>query len=145
MERNLIGKAILIVQGSLLAGSELENAFGRSGARIYLTSNMISAFDLLRRIRFDGAVVDQGLHNAAFDLCSELQDLGIPYICSAAPHRLQKPAARRQDADHAVWRLGDMILSGPISLPAPSEWTGAQRNADAQAARRAQDPSAPRV
>ena len=145
MERNLTGKTILIVQGSLLAGPELKEAFGRSGAPVYLTTNVINAFSLLRRTRFDGAVVDQGLHNAAFDLCSELQDLGIPYICSAAPHRLQKPSARKQDADHAVWRLADLISGGPVFQPAASDWTGAQGNASARAVRDALDPSGPRV
>jgi hypothetical protein len=111
MELNLSGKTILIVQGSLLAGPELRDAFGRSGARVYLTANAINAFSLLRRVRIDGAVVDQGLHNAAFDLCSELQELKVPYICCAAPHQLQKPAARTRDANHAVWRLGDIIAS----------------------------------
>lgn len=145
MERNLTGKTILIVQGSLLAGPELKKAFDRSGARVYLTTNVINAFSLLRRIRFDGAVVDQGLHNAAFDLCSELQDLGIPYICSAAPHRLHKPSARKQDADHTVWRLADLSSRGPAFQPVASDWTGAQGDASTQAVRRTLDHSAPRV
>jgi hypothetical protein len=124
MGHNLTGKKILVVQGSLLAGAELKDAFDRSGARVYHTHSVINAFNLLRRIRFDGAVVDQGLHNAAFDLCSELHDLRTPYICCAAPHRLQEASARVRDADHAVWRLADIIasradipISGPTSIP----------------------------
>jgi hypothetical protein len=140
MERNLTDKTILIVQGSLLAGPDVEAAFSRSGARVHLTANVINAFSLLRRIRFDGAVVDQGLHNAAFDLCSELQDLEIPYISCAAPHQLQKPAARKRDADHAVWRLGEMISTQTGS---PSDWAGARQSASAQSARGAPDRSAP--
>lgn len=111
MTHDFTGKTILIVQGSLLAGSALEEAFSRAGARVFLTTNVISAFNLLRRIRFHGAVIDQGLHNAAFDLCGELHDLNIPYLCCAAPHRLQGVSARSRDADHALWRLGDIILS----------------------------------
>lgn len=111
MTHDFTGKTILIVQGSLLAGSELEEAFRRAGARVYLTANVISAFNLLRRVRFDGAVIDQGLHNAAFDLCSELHDLKIPYICCAVLHRLQGASARSRDADHALWRLADIVSS----------------------------------
>lgn len=109
MAPHLGGKTILIVQGSLLAGAELADAFEENGARVHLTSNCINAFDLLRRIKFDGAVIDQGLHNEAFDLCSELRDLAIPYMCCAAPHRLHKLATRKRDADHAVWRMVDVM------------------------------------
>lgn len=111
MEHNLTGKTILIIEGSLLAGSALRDAFGRAGARVFLTANVINSFSLLKRITFDGAVIDQGLHNAASDLCSELHDLGIPYICCAAPHRLQKSAARLRDADQTVWRIAGIISS----------------------------------
>ena len=93
------GKTILIVQGSLLAGSELEEVFQGFGAHVYLASGVTSAFELLRRMRFDGAVIDRGLHNAAVDLCSELQELGIPYMFCAEPHRLQRPSLRPQDAE----------------------------------------------
>jgi hypothetical protein len=111
MTHDFAGKTILIVQGSLLAGSELEEAFSRAGARVYITANIISAFNLLHRVRFDGAVIDRGLHNAAFDLCSELHDLKIPYLSCAAPHRLQGASARSRDADHALGRLADIISS----------------------------------
>ena len=111
MEPNLCGKTILVVEGSLLAGSELAESFGRCGARVHLTANLINAFSLLRRTHFDGAVIDHGLHNEAFDLCTELRDLDVPYICCNAPHRLQRAASRKSDADHALWRLGDMLAS----------------------------------
>ena len=84
MEPNLSGKAILIVEGSLLAGEELADACCRSGARVQLTANIINAFGLLKRIPFDGAVIDRALHNEAYDLCSELRELSIPYICCSA-------------------------------------------------------------
>jgi hypothetical protein len=109
MERNLSGKNVLIVQGSLIAGSELKDAFERAGARVYLTGNLISAFNLLQRVEFDGAMIDQGLHNEAFDLCMELRELSIPYMCCASPHRLQGLAARVSDADHAVWKLANVL------------------------------------
>lgn len=115
-DRDLGGKTILIVEGSLLAGTELADAFHRAGADVRLTTNIINAFSLLRREQFDGAVVDQGRHNEAFDLCSELKDLAIPYICCIAPHRLQKTAVRALDADHAVRQLASKIL-GQVETP----------------------------
>lgn len=109
MERNLIGKTILIVEGSLLDGAELAEAVGRAGGRVNLTTNIINAFGLLDRTRFNGALIDQGLHNKSFELYGELRDLGIPYICCAAPHRLQKAAVKRRDAYHAVRQLASVI------------------------------------
>jgi hypothetical protein len=111
MESKLSGKNILIVQGSLIASSELRDAFTRSGAHVYVTGNLISALDLLQRKRFDGAVVDQGLHNEAFDLCDELQALNIPYISCNSPHRLQGLSARKKDSEYAVWRLANVMSS----------------------------------
>ena len=73
MDMNLAGRNILIVQGSLIAGAELKDAFTRSKAQVYITGNLISAFHLLERKAFHGAVVDQDLHNEAFDVCAELQ------------------------------------------------------------------------
>ena len=72
MDMNLAGRNILIVQGSLIAGAELKDAFTRSGAHVYITGNLISAFHLLERKAFYGAVVDQGLHNEAFDVCARV-------------------------------------------------------------------------
>lgn len=109
-DRDLGGKTILIVEGSLLAGTELADAFRRSGANVQLTTNIINAFNLLRREPFDGAVVDQGRHNEAFDLCSELRDLGVPYIGCVAPHRLQRASMRARDAEHVVGQLRSKIL-----------------------------------
>lgn len=95
----------------MLAGGELADAFRRAGADVHLTTNIINAFNLLRRREpFDGAVVDQGRHNEAFDLCSELRDLGIPYIGCVAPHRLQRAAMRARDADHVVGQLQSKIF-----------------------------------
>jgi len=107
---DLGGKTILIVEGSLLAGAELADAFRRAGANVQLTTNIINAFNLLRREPFDGAVVDQGRHNEAFDLCSELRDLGVPYIGCVAPHRLQRAAVRARDAEHVVGQLQSKIF-----------------------------------
>lgn len=118
-DRDLGGKTILIVEGSLLAGAELADAFHRAGAQVHLTTNIINAFNLLRREQFDGAVVDQGRHNEAFDLCGELKDLAVPYICCVAPHRLQKAATKKRDADHAVRQLAGKIFAPAESPPAP--------------------------
>jgi len=123
MRQDFSGKTILVVQGSVLEGAELETAFRQSGAQLYLTGNAISAFNLLQRVQFDGAVVDQGLHNAAFDLCSELRDLDVPYICCTTPHRLQSPSVRQREAERAVWRLGDMIARrSEIGAGAAAGW-----------------------
>jgi hypothetical protein len=105
METNLTGKNILILEGSLVASDALKTAFNRAGARVYITGKVITAFDMVQRVRFDGAVLDQGMHNQVFELCEELRESGIPYICCHAPHRLQGMDARRRDAEHAVWRL----------------------------------------
>jgi hypothetical protein len=110
LDCDLGGKTILIVEGSVLAGAELADAFRRAGADVHLTTNIINAFNLLRREPFDGAVVDQGRHNEAFDLCSELRDLGIPYIGCVTPHRLQRAAMRARDADHVVGLLQSKIF-----------------------------------
>jgi hypothetical protein len=117
-DRDLGGKTILIVEGSLLSGAELADAFHRAGAHVHLTTNIINAFNLLRREQFDGAVVDQGRHNEAFDLCSELKYLAVPYICSIAPHRHQKTAMRKRDADHAVRQLASKIFAQIETPPA---------------------------
>jgi len=106
---NLTGKTILIVEGSSLAAEALRTAFIRSGARVYVTGKVLTAFDLVNRIHFDGAVVDCVLHNEAFELCEELRDLGVPYVCCNAPHRRQGMPARANDAAHAVWRLAHML------------------------------------
>jgi hypothetical protein len=109
VDHDISGKTILIVQGSLIVASELEQAFRKRGARVYLTGNLVSAFNLLQRIEFDGAVVDQSLHNVAYELCDELRDLGVPYICCAVPHKLAVAAARWRDAEQTVWRLSQTI------------------------------------
>jgi DNA-binding response OmpR family regulator len=114
-DRDLGGKTILIVEGSLLSGAELADAFHRAGAHVHLTTNIINAFNLLRREQFDGAVVDQGRHNEVFDLCSELKYLAVPYICSIAPHQT---AMRKRDADHAVRQLASKIFAQIETPPA---------------------------
>jgi hypothetical protein len=114
MELNLTGRNVLIVEGSSVASDALNDAFNRAGARVYLTGKVITAFDLVQRVRFDGAVLDQGIHNEVFELCEELRESGIPYICCNAPHRLQGMDARRHDAEHAVWRLHSMMQRNEV-------------------------------
>lgn len=109
METAIQGKRVLLVQGSSLASDELFDALCEAGAKPYPTSNLLNAFTLVERVSFDAALIDQGLHNEAFDLCAELQERGIPYVSCAGPHRLQGPAARRQEAQYAIWRLGALI------------------------------------
>jgi hypothetical protein len=87
----------------------LKDAFERSGAQVYITCNLISAFHLLERKAFHGAVVDQRLHES-FDICAELQARCIPYICCSLPHRLQGLSARRTDADHVGLEVGERHL-----------------------------------
>lgn len=105
----LHGKNILIVEGSLIAPAELQEALYQEGARPFLAHNLSAAFELVKRVRLDAAIVDQGLHNEAFDLCAEFQAADIPYISCAAPHRLQGWAARKRDAEHAIWKLGHVL------------------------------------
>ena len=109
MESKFAGKNILIVKGSLLADAELRDALVRQGAKVSITGNLVSAFDLVGRKHFDGAVVDHGLHNEAFDLCTEFQALSIPYISASTPHRLQGLAAREREAEVTVQRLANIL------------------------------------
>lgn len=109
METKLSGKHILIVNGSLLSHAELRDALVRRGAKVTTTQNLVTAYDLVARKPFDGAVVDYGLHNEAFDLCTELQALDIPYISANAPHRLQGLEARERDAEATAARLENLM------------------------------------
>jgi DNA-binding NarL/FixJ family response regulator len=111
MDVKLTDKKILIVEGSMLSTAELREAFVEAGAQVYVTGKILTAFDMLNRHAFDGVVVDQGMHNEAFDLCEELRDQRVPFICCNAPHRLQGLSARRNDAEFAAWRLASMIVS----------------------------------
>ena len=110
--KKMAGTNVLIVQGSMLDGYRLSAAFKRAGKTPYLTANLISAYELMRRVRFDGAVIDSGLHNEAYDLCTELQAFDTPYICCQAPHRLQGPILRNREAESAVRRLS-LLLTTP--------------------------------
>jgi CheY-like chemotaxis protein len=107
--KKMSGKTILVVQGSLLATAELKQALEQAGASVCETSNLISAYSLLDRIRFDGAIIDQALHNEAFDLCDELRTVGTPYICCNSPHRLQGTSSRSQAAQVAMEKLARLL------------------------------------
>lgn len=111
MNIDLTGKKILIVEGAMLSTAELREALMNAGAQVYITGKLLTAFDMLQRKRFDGALIDHGLHNMAFDLCEELRDHRIPFITCNSPHRLQGVSARRSDAEFAVWRLASVISS----------------------------------
>ena len=91
---------------------------------MYITCNLISAFHLLERKAFHGAVVDQRLQES-FDICAELQARCIPYICCNLPHRLQGLSARRTDADHVVWKLASVICcaDNQLDYTVPNEGT----------------------
>jgi CheY-like chemotaxis protein len=108
---DLTGKTILVVEGSLLSSAELKQALEDAGAAVCVTTNLISAFNLLARMRFDGAVIDQALHNEAFDLCTELRCLDTPYVCCNSPHRLQGSATRQAAAHKAVEKLSRLMLA----------------------------------
>ena len=116
MENKLSGKRILIVKGSLLADAELRDALVRLGAAVTVTQNLVSAFDLVARKNFDGAVVDHGLHNEAFDLFTEFQALDIPFISATSPHRLQDIEARERGADATAQRLANLIELDRVDL-----------------------------
>lgn len=105
----LKGKTILVVQGSLLSGVDLQNALKEDGAAAFVTGNELSAFSLLGQHVFDGAMIDYALHNEAFELCAELRDLNIPYVCCNSPHKLQGADARRAAARVAVGKLARVL------------------------------------
>ena len=105
MQTPLIGKSILVVQGSLLSVGELEAALVKEGAKVQTVTNVISAFWMIERQPFDGAVIDKGLHNEVMGLCADLQSLNVPYIIYDAPHDLQKPSAQRRDAKISMGSL----------------------------------------
>jgi hypothetical protein len=109
MHGMLYGKNILIVEGSLIATAELQEALHLNGGRPFLAHNLRAAFELVKRIRLDAAIIDQGLHNEAFDLCAEFHAADIPYISCKAPHRLQGWASRKRDAEHVVWKLAHVL------------------------------------
>ncbi len=118
MENRLSGKKILIIKGSLLSDVELRDALVRLGAKVTVTNTVTMAFELVGRKRFDGAVVDHGLHNEAFDLCTDLQALDIPYISANAPHRLQGLDARERTADAMAQRLANLMDLGDADVSA---------------------------
>ena len=112
MRTDLTGKKILIVEGSLLSGTELRSALMQAGARVNLARSVSDAFGRLKHTLPDAAVVDYALHNEAFDLCTEFQAYEVPYIHCRSPNRLQGLNARDEDAEHVAWRLAH-ILSRP--------------------------------
>ncbi len=116
MKVNLVGKTILIVEGSLLATDSLKAALFDAGARVHSTATILNAFDLVSRTTVDGVIMDQGLHNEVFDLCEELRAQKVPYLCAHTPHRLQGIEARKREAEHTVWKLRDRMQSEPISV-----------------------------
>ena len=81
----------------------------QEGATAFIAHNVSAAFHLVERIKFDGVILDYGLHNEAFDLCTELQAADIPYVSCRAPHRLQGWTTRKREAEHAVWKLGHVL------------------------------------
>jgi CheY-like chemotaxis protein len=105
----LNGKKILVVEGSLIATEDLQEMLLQAGAAPFVAHNVSAAFHLVERIKFDGVILDHGLHNEAFDLCTELQAADIPYVSCRAPHRLQGWTTRKREAEYAVWKLGHVL------------------------------------
>jgi hypothetical protein len=122
MQTNLLGKRILVVRGSLLAHRELERALRQRGAKVIIVANLISAFAVLDRDRFDAAVIDKGLHNQALELCEELQALGVPYLTSDSPHDLQ-PEIKREAAAKSVVSALDAKLCAADLQQFPAGYT----------------------
>jgi DNA-binding response OmpR family regulator len=111
MHNTLSGKKVLIVKGSLLVPFALEMALSERGARPTTATNIISAFSLIERERFDAVVIDKGLHNEAFDICAELKSFDIPYVLANAPHELQKPAAQMSAACEMLAELSERLVT----------------------------------
>jgi DNA-binding response OmpR family regulator len=105
MRKDLLGKTILIVKGSLLSTAEVEAVLKEQGARVQMAGNIISAFALVERGKWDGAILDRSLHNEAFELCVELHGRNVPYVMADKPHELQKRGARRRAASAVVAEL----------------------------------------
>lgn len=105
MPKNLLGKTILIGKGSLLSTVEVEAVLKEQGARVQMASNIISALALVERGRWDGAILDKGLHNEAFELCAELRERDVPYVMADQPHELQTRGVRRRAARAVVEEL----------------------------------------
>lgn len=113
--QNILSKKVLIVQSSLLALDALKSALAESGAKVVVTTNLISAFSLIEREPFDAVIIDKGLHNQAIDLCEELRLLDIPYVVAGAPHEMHKPAAQRNAALDISAKISALISSGDKS------------------------------
>jgi hypothetical protein len=115
MHDALKGKKILVVEGSLIASEELRDALYQEGATPFVAHTISAAFHLVERVKFDGVILDYGLHNEAFDLCTELLAADIPYVSCRAPHRLQGWNTRKRDAEQAVWKLAHVLSrSDPV-------------------------------
>jgi len=119
MQTNLVGKKILIVTGSLLARHELERALREKGAKVVTVTNLVSAFAVVDRNRFDAAVIDRVLHNQAFELCDELRALGVRYLMSDVPNDLQSEP-RREAAAKSVAATLEAKLSANELQQAPT-------------------------
>jgi DNA-binding response OmpR family regulator len=109
MHNTLSGKKILIVKGSILVPLMLERALTERAAKPITATNIISAFSLIERERFDAAVIDKGLHNEAFDLCAELKSSDVPYVLAGAPHEQQRTAAQMSAACDIVAELAERL------------------------------------
>jgi DNA-binding response OmpR family regulator len=117
----LTGKKILIVEGSLLSATELRSALMQAGAQVNVARGVRAAFDMLKPVQPDAAVIDYTLHNEGFDLCTELQAYDIPYIHCSGPNRLQRLKARDEEAEHAAWKLAHMLSRAEESVGLPVE------------------------
>lgn len=104
-------KRILVVTGSLLASTELHRALARHGARVYMSGNLLSVYEPLRRHTFSAALLDQSLHYEAFDLWTELEAFEVPYVWSREPEKLADPATRQHQARNTVMRLVQAVES----------------------------------
>jgi hypothetical protein len=108
MANTFLSKAILIVKGPRLATGELQSELESRGANVVI-ADVEFAFSVLNHLHFDGAIIDGELQNEAFDLCTELQALYVPYISVTNPHCLQKFASQARDVENALNRLVEVI------------------------------------
>ena len=101
----LKGKRILVISGSLLSAAELRQEFARHGANVFVSGNLFSVFELLRKLDFAGAVLDHSLHNEAFDLCTELEAYDVPYVWSRESQKSADYKSRQHQGRQTVARL----------------------------------------
>ena len=86
---SLYGKVILVVEGSLLSGSTVRDAFIRAGAIVHVVNNVATGNRIISSKRLDAAIIDTATETRSDLLCRELGRRGVPFFYSSFPARDQ--------------------------------------------------------